>query len=168
MTFDRGTLRKLLAQHVFTIRRPNFDRFYEEQYRVRRDFDKILNTKDQKEIEAMLEKYELYIEKFFEPYSAMHESRPHSNLWGKHLIYGADAIATDQIGYYKPVLLNGKPSDVHFHEQYPHMVTAWVYDHKYMSEEFNYDDLEKQYLSEQVSQSVSPQSLKEQLDHAHK
>jgi hypothetical protein len=39
-------LRKLLAQHVFTIRRTNFDRFHDEQYRVRRDFEKILNSTD--------------------------------------------------------------------------------------------------------------------------
>jgi hypothetical protein len=35
----------------------------------------------------MLDKYELYIERFFEPYAAMHECRPHSNLWGKLVIY---------------------------------------------------------------------------------
>jgi len=72
---------------VFTIRRPNFDRFYDEQYKVRRDFDKILNSKDEKEILVMLEKYELYIERFFEPYAAMHECRPHSNRWGRLVIY---------------------------------------------------------------------------------
>ena len=55
-------MRKLLAQHVFTIRRPNFDRFYDEQYQVRRDFDSILNSKDEKAINIMLEKYELFIE----------------------------------------------------------------------------------------------------------
>lgn len=103
-------MRKLFAKHVFTVRRPNFDRFYDEQYRVRRDFDKIYNSKDQKEISLMLEKYELFIEHNFEPYSAMHESRPHSNLWGKLLIYGPDALATDHIGYYKPVLVNGEPT----------------------------------------------------------
>jgi hypothetical protein len=133
---------------VFTIRRPNFERFHEEQYRVRRDFEKILNSKDEKEIQIMLEKYELYMEKFFEPYAAMHESRPHSNLFGKMLQYGPEALATDHIGYYKPVLLNGQPSTVQFHEQYPHQVTAWVYDHQYLNEDFNYDDLEKQYLNE--------------------
>ncbi len=45
--FLRGMLRKLLAQHVHTIRRPNIDRFHDEQYRVRRDFDKILNSEDE-------------------------------------------------------------------------------------------------------------------------
>jgi len=25
----------------------------------------------------------------------MHESRPHSNLWGKMLLYGPTALATD-------------------------------------------------------------------------
>ena len=43
-------LRKLLAQHVFTIRKTNIDRFHDEQYRVRRDFDKILNSSDEKEV----------------------------------------------------------------------------------------------------------------------
>ena len=58
----------------------------------------------------MLEKYEKFIEHHFEPYAAMHESRPHSNLWGKFLIYGPDALATDHIGYYSPVLVNGEPT----------------------------------------------------------
>ena len=142
-------MRKLLAQHMFTIRRPNIDRFHDEQYRVRRDFEKILNSNDDQEVNAMLEKYELYIEKYFEPYVAMHESRPHSNLWGKMLLYGPTALATDQIGYYKPVLLHGEPTSVHFHEQYPHMVSAWVYDHKYMDDTFDYSDTEKQYLQSQ-------------------
>ena len=35
----------------------------------------------------MLEKYEDFIEKNFEPYASMHECRPHSNLWGKMLVY---------------------------------------------------------------------------------
>ena len=115
----------------------------------------------------MLEKYELYIEKYFEPYAAMHESRCHSNLWGKHLLYGPTALATDQIGYYKPVLLHGEPSSVHFHEQYPHMVSAWVYDHKYMSDEFNYADLEKEYLNTEQKNASNPDSLKKELDKAH-
>lgn len=162
-------LRKLLAQHVFTIRRPNIDRFHDEQYRVRRDFEAILNSKDDQAVNAMLDKYELYIERYFEPYAAMHESRQHSNLWGKHLLYGPQALATDHIGYYKPVLLHGEPSPVHFHEQYPHMVTAWVYDHKYLNEDFDYSDKEKEYLrSEEKSSAASPESLKKQLDQAHK
>ena len=98
----------------------------------------------------MLEKYELFIERSFEPYAAMHESRPHSNLWGKHLLYGNAALSTDHIGYYQPVLLHGKPTEVHFHEQYPHMVTAWVYDHTYMNDDFNYADLERNYLDSEA------------------
>lgn len=48
--FIRGTLRKLMSMHVFSTKRPNFDRFYDEQYKVRRDFDKIYNSKDEKQI----------------------------------------------------------------------------------------------------------------------
>ncbi len=65
-----------MAQHVYTIRRTDFDRFHSEQYRVRRDFDKIFAADaDPKLIELTLEKYELYIEKYFEPYAAMHDCR---------------------------------------------------------------------------------------------
>ena len=42
---------------------------------VRRDFDKILASQDQNEVKWMLEKYEDFIEKHFEPYAAMHECR---------------------------------------------------------------------------------------------
>ena len=115
----------------------------------------------------MLEKYETYIEQKFEPYAAMHESRPHSNLWGKTLIYNDTALQTDHIGYYKPVLVTGEPSTVHFHEQYPHMVTPWVYDHKYLNDEFNYEDLEKQYLDKEAKTKTSPETLKQELDRAH-
>lgn len=116
----------------------------------------------------MLEKYELFIEKFFEPYAAMHESRPHSNLWGKHLIYGHEALATDHVGYYsKNVLVHGSPSSVHFHEQYPHMVSAWVYDHKYLDATFNYNDLEKEYMNQEKQSTVISSDLKQKLDEAH-
>jgi len=36
----------------------------------------------------MIEKYEFFIEEHFEPYAAMHESRQHSNLWGKMVLWG--------------------------------------------------------------------------------
>lgn len=74
---------------------------------------------------------------------------------------------TDHFGYYKPVLLNGKPSDGHYHEQYPHMVTGWIYDHKYLNRDFNYEDLEQKYLNEQAKTGQSQQDLKQQLDQAH-
>ena len=51
-----------MAQHVYTIRRTDFDRFHDEQYRVRRDFDRIFSiSASDKDIELTLEKYELYI-----------------------------------------------------------------------------------------------------------
>jgi len=46
----------------------------------------------------------------------MHECRQHSNLWGKMLLYNDKALHTDHIGYYKPVLMTGEPTSVHFHE----------------------------------------------------
>ena len=48
------------------------------------------------------------------------------------------------------------------------MVTAWVYDHKYLNEDFNYEDLEKKYLDHQISQGGSPQELRQSLDQAHR
>ena len=137
-----------MAMHIHTIKRVNFDRFHDEQYLVRRDFDKIFSNPDSEEVQAMLDKYEYFIESNFEPYAAMHESRQHSNLWGKMVLWGDDALATDHVGFYsKNVLLHEAPSAGHFHEQYPHMVGAWMYDNQYMNTDFNYDDLEAQYES---------------------
>ena len=68
---------------------------------MRRDFDRISAPgADPKDIEWTLEKYELYIETHFEPYAAMHECRQHSNLWGKHVLWGDAALATDHFGFY--------------------------------------------------------------------
>ena len=57
-------LRKLMATHVHTIKRVNFDLFHDEHHRVRRDFDKIFEnpSASEEEISTMLEKYEDYIE----------------------------------------------------------------------------------------------------------
>ena len=159
-------IRKLMAQHIYTIRRSNFDRFYDEQYRVRRDFDKIFaKDADPKLVELTLEKYELYIEEHFEPYAAMHECRPHSNLWGKHVLWGDEALATDHFGYYsKQVQAHGAPSEVAFHEEYPHMVSAWMYDEQYLDAEFNYDDLEGQDLAQQASSGETAAEARAKLD----
>ena len=116
----------------------------------------------------MLEKYELYIEKYFEPYAAMHDSRQHSNLWGKMVLWGDKALETDHFGYYKDVLLHGEPSDVAFHEQYPHMVSGWVYDHQYLDAEFNYQDVESEYLAAERHSEGSPADVKAKLDEAHR
>ena len=120
-----------------------------EQARVRKDFDRIMaDGADAKDIEHTLEKYELYIETHFEPYASMHESRKHSNLWGKMVLWGDKALETDHFGYYsKNVPVYGKPSEVDYHEEYPHMVSAWVYDHQYLDTTFDYNDLEKDYLT---------------------
>ena len=132
-----------MAMHIHTIKRVNIDRFHDEQYTVRRDFDKIFNSTDEKEVDAMLDKYEHFISENFEPYAAMHESRQHSNLWGKMVLWGDDALASDHVGFYsKNVLLHEAPTAGHFHEQYPHMVGAWMYDNQYMNTDFNYEDLE--------------------------
>ena len=95
----------------------------------------------------MLEKYELYIEKYFEPYAAMHECRQHSNLWGKMVPWGDKALETDHFGYYKDVQLYPDASPGNFHEEYPAMASAWVYDHQYLDADFDYSDLEKDYLN---------------------
>jgi len=156
--------------HIHTIKRVNFDRFHDEQYRVRRDFDKIYNTDaSQEEISAMIEKYEHFISENFEPYAAMHESRQHSNLWGKMVLWGDDALKTDHIGFYsKNVLINAEPTVGHYHEQYPHNIGAWMYDETYNNTDFNYDDLEQKYQDNERASKTSPDELKAQLDEARK
>lgn len=160
-------LRKLMSNHIHTIRKVNFERFHDEQYRVRRDFDKILSADtSEEETNLMLEKYELYIENYFEPYAAMHECRSHSNLWGKMVSYGDTALATDHVGFYKNRGIAPEPTATAFHEEYPHMVTAWIYDHQYLDATFDYTDLESNYLK--GSQGGEASDAKAQLDQAHK
>ena len=157
-----GTLRKLMAMHIHTIKRVNFDRFHDEQYAVRRDFDRIFeNQASDEEIQATIDKYEYFIESNFEPYAAMHESRQHSNLWGKMVLWGDEALKTDHIGFYsKNVLLNPAPTAGHFHEEYPHQIGAWMYDEHYANTDFNYDDIEKKYEEAQNASSTSAADIK--------
>ena len=116
----------------------------------------------------MIEKYELYIENHFEPYAAMHECRQHSNLWGKMVLWGDKALMTDHFGYYSPVKAFGTPSQSNYHEEYPHMVGAWIYDHQYLDASFNYQDLENQYLTASLKNGETATEVKAQLDAAHK
>lgn len=109
-----------------------YDNFMEESRKAREDFDKIWNSEDEREVNAMLEKYELFIEKNFEPDFPLHESRPHSNLHGKFLIYSDSQLASDHIGYYsKDRLVTGEPTGAGFYEEYPHMTGSWVYQSLY-------------------------------------
>merc|ERR1711935_219993 len=47
----KGMLRKLNSQHVNAMKKVNFDKFYDEQYRVRRDFDKIFRNPNASQME---------------------------------------------------------------------------------------------------------------------
>merc|ERR1712048_446820 len=115
----------------------------------------------------MIAKYEHFIQENFEPYAAMHESRQHSNLWGKMVLWGDDALKTDHVGYYsKNVLINGAPLAGHYHEEYPHQTGAWLYDEKYINEDFNYEDLEQQYADKEAASTTSAADLKSELDNA--
>ena len=171
LTSHRGMLRKLFSQHVNCVKRVNFDRFHEEQYRVRRDFDKIFRNPaaTQLQIDTMIEKYEIYIQDAFEPYAAMHESRMHSNLWGKMVLWHDDCLATDHIGFYSQnQLLNPTPRSAHFHEEYPHHIQGWMYDDHYINAEFDYTNLERTPQQEQETQASDPVALKRALDSSHK
>ena len=99
----------------------------------------------------------------------MHECRQHSNLWGKHVLWGDEALATDQFGFYSgEVKAFGTPSAGNYHEEYPHMVTAWVYDHQYLDEEFNYEDMEKKYLTEQSQSAETASEARNRIDQSRK
>ena len=61
--------------------------------------------------------------------------------------------------------LDGKPSDLHFHEEFPHTAGPWVYDHAYLDESFDYQGEEGKHMKKQASESL--ETLKEQLDKRH-
>ena len=167
----KGVLRRLISNNIHTIKRVNFEKFHDEQYAVRRDFDKIYNNPNatEEDIQQMIDKYEFFVEENFEPYAAMHESRQHSNLWGKMVLWGDAALNTDHVGFYsKNVLINGAPTSGHYHEEYPHQAGAWLYDEKYINEDFNYDDVEQQYADAEAASTSTAADVKAQLDDAHK
>uniref|UniRef100_A0A7S3IJR4 Uncharacterized protein n=1 Tax=Strombidium inclinatum TaxID=197538 RepID=A0A7S3IJR4_9SPIT len=167
---SRAVLRKLQDKHIFAVKRVNLERFYEDSYRVRLDFDKIFQnpTASQKEVDNLLSHYEHYIERHFNPYVAMHESRQYSNLWGKMVLWGDEALEGDHVGFYsKNRLINEAPTAGDFHEEYPHQVQAWMYDHNFMNTDFNYDDVEGGYASKQDATPYAPEDLKSKLDDAH-
>ena len=109
-------LRRLMAQHIHTIKRVNFDRFHDKQYTIRRDFDKVYNNPStiELEVEALFVKYEHNIMENFEPYATIHESRSNSNLWGKMVFWDDDCLKSDHVGFYnKNVFLHAEPTTGH-------------------------------------------------------
>ena len=81
------------------------------------------------------------------------------------VLWGDKALETDHFGFYKQVPLYGTPGIAEFNEQYPHMVGAWVYDHQYLNAEFNYNDLESEYLKTQGG--ATSDETKAKLDSVH-
>jgi hypothetical protein len=47
-----------MAMHFYTVKRVNYELFLEESRKARLDFETIRNTKDAREVEALLAKYE--------------------------------------------------------------------------------------------------------------
>ena len=56
----------------------------------------------------MLDKYEHFISENFEPCAAMHENRQHSNLRGKMVLWGDDALAGLTLGHVRLQLTDAK------------------------------------------------------------
>ena len=99
----------------------------------------------------------------------MHECRKHSNLWGKMVLWGDKALETDHFGYYSgKVPVYGVPSQVDYHEEYPHMVSAWMYDHQYLDAEFDYGDLELDYLNQQAGQAETAQEARAKIEESRR
>ena len=74
---------------------------------------------------------------------------------------------TDHIGYYsKDVPAVAQPTTANYHEEYPHMVSAYVYSHHYLDSEFDYEDLEQKYLEQEAKSTETPAELKQKLDQA--
>jgi hypothetical protein len=47
-----------MAMHFYTVKRVDYEQFLEESRKARIDFENIRNSKDAREIEALLAKYE--------------------------------------------------------------------------------------------------------------
>ena len=112
-------------------------------------------------INATIAKYEKFIADNFEPDFPLHESRPHSNLNGKLILYQDNMLASDPIGYYsKDVLISGEPTGVGYYEEYPHMTGSWVYTSVFHNDDFDYNE-EKPFIAE-----LNKEATREALDDA--
>lgn len=60
-----------MALHIHAVKATNYDRFLEEARKAREDFEAIKNTDNQRHIEATLEKYENFIEYYYDPYASL-------------------------------------------------------------------------------------------------
>jgi hypothetical protein len=58
------------------------------------------------------------------------------------LLYSNEALMTDHVGWYsKNRLVAGEPSNEYtFHEEYPHMVSGWIYEDLYANEDFDFSE----------------------------
>ena len=84
------------------------------------------------------------------------------------VLWGDEALAVDHIGFYsKNKLINEAPTSGHFHEEYPHMGQAWIYDDQYLNADFNYNDEEANYQAKQNALQADPAALKRDLDQQH-
>ena len=161
----KNSLRKIQNIHLYKTKDSNYEAFLEEARKLREDFEKLQKTKDEREVEVMVEKYELMIERYFQPYVSMHESRMHSNNAGKLIVWGEEALLTDHHGYYSQnVLVAGRPNEAAFNEEYPHMQTAWMYENLFIDETFDYR--EEGFIEQGVPESS--EKVRKQLDDLHR
>ena len=160
----KGALRKMQNLHFWTCNNADYENYMEESWKVRQDFDKIWNSKDTVAIDAMLDKYEFFIEEHFEPDFPLHKSRPHADNHGKVLNWTDEHIATDPIGYYsQDKLVSGEPTGVGFYEEYPNMTGGWVYTTHTSNEDFDYTDDINDYKPK-----IGQEDFRQKLDDQHK
>ncbi|CAI2380954.1 unnamed protein product [Moneuplotes crassus] len=160
----KGTLRKLLANYVFTLRGRDYEVFFEETRKVREDFDKLMSSNDPLLFDATISKYEKVIEDLWIPDASLNHSRPYSNLGGKMPTYPSELLEWDPYGYYtKDRLVSGEPTGVGFYEELPDQANAWTYESLELNDDFDANINELEYKSDQ------PRSeLKKHLDELHK
>ena len=160
----KGTLRKLLATHVYTVRKKNYDNFHTEARKVREDFEKALSGFDDNLLyDSTVEKYELFVEQKFDPLASLNHSRPYSNLTGKDVTIGDGVLQADPIGYYKERLVTGEPTGVGFYEEYPDVSSAWTYSDFEVDDMTPFEDDELKYKVTETKEEV-----KKHLDELHK
>ena len=112
----------------------------------------------------MLEKYEIYIENYFEPDFPLHQSRPHSPMYGKIPIFSDSQLASDPIGYYsKNLLVSGEPIGSGFHEEYPNASHSWYYEQYFIDPTFDYT-----YTEDKYKVNESKEDFKKKLDVSHR
>ena len=144
--------------------------FYENLKKIRKDFERIINCKNQEEIKYLKDKYEYLIYSNFdnEPFVRKHFktldfSRGHT-LDMRKLVFPRNSLESDSIGYYQPLLIASTPKETYFYEDYPTSSDAMPVTRETIDPLYEFEEPSKDYQRSLKSDVDMKQALDTKME----